>query len=108
MNQHHARVQSRVWRQKPGQPAEIGIHLVGHVEDEIGSGGSAEQRNLLGVLLAIGLTVALVHALAYVEGRHRWGIEPLLLLVTAYGVLYVANALRRATLVCDFLIAAGE
>jgi hypothetical protein len=66
--------------------------------------GTSEQRNLLGVLLAIGLTVALVHALAYVEGRHRWGIEPLLLLITAYGVLYVANALRRVTLVSQLRV----
>jgi hypothetical protein len=60
--------------------------------------GNSEQRNLLGMLLAIGLTVAVVHALAYVEGRHRWGIEPLLLLVTAHGVFAVASTLRHLTL----------
>jgi hypothetical protein len=61
-------------------------------------GGGSEQRNLLGILMAIALTVAIVHALAYVEGRHRWGIEPLVLLLTAHGVFAVAAALRRPAL----------
>ncbi|HEV7665428.1 MAG TPA: hypothetical protein VGQ62_17995, partial [Chloroflexota bacterium] len=55
--------------------------------------GTTEERNLLGMLLTIGLGLAVVHALAYVEGRHRWGIEPLLLLLTARGVFSVAGAL---------------
>jgi hypothetical protein len=60
--------------------------------------GSSEERNLLGVLAAISLTLAMVHALAYVEGRHRWGIEPLLLLLTARGIFVVAGGLRSAAL----------
>jgi hypothetical protein len=59
-------------------------------------GGSAEERNLLGMLAAAALTLAVVHALAYVEGRHRWGIEPLLLLLTARGIFAVASSLRSA------------
>jgi 4-amino-4-deoxy-L-arabinose transferase-like glycosyltransferase len=60
--------------------------------------GSSEERNLLGILVAISLTLAVVHALAYVEGRHRWGIEPLLLLLTARGIFIVAGGLRGAAL----------
>jgi hypothetical protein len=45
------------------------------------------------MLLSISLTLAVVHALSYVEGRHRWGIEPLLLLLTARGLFVLANAL---------------
>lgn len=62
--------------------------------------GSPEAKRLLWMLLWISLTITLIHALAYVEGRHRWGIEPLLLLLTAQGVFAVAPYLRvrvRAT-----------
>lgn len=60
--------------------------------------GSGAERNLVGLLAAISLALAGVHALAYVEGRHRWGIEPLLLLLTARGIFVVANWLRSAAL----------
>jgi hypothetical protein len=56
--------------------------------------GHDEARHLLATLAAIGLTLAVIHALAYVEGRHRWGIEPLLLLLTARGIFASAGALR--------------
>src|SRR5262249_23206559 len=55
--------------------------------------GSPEERNLLGTLPAVSLTLALVQSFAYVEGRHRWGIEPLLLLLTARGLFAAAQAL---------------
>ena len=32
------------------------------------------------------------------EGRHRWGVEPLLLLLTARGIFVVAGSLRNAGL----------
>jgi dolichyl-phosphate-mannose-protein mannosyltransferase len=60
--------------------------------------GSSEERNLLRILAAISLTLAVIHALAYVEGRHRWGVEPLLLLLTARGIFVVAGGLRNAAL----------
>jgi hypothetical protein len=56
--------------------------------------GHDEARYLLATLAAIGLTLAVIHALAYVEGRHRWGIEPLLLLLTARGIFASARASR--------------
>ena len=56
-------------------------------------GGSAEERNLLSTLAAVGFSLAVIHALAYVEGRHRWGLEPLLLLLTARGMVAVLGLL---------------
>ena len=64
--------------------------------------GSSEERELLGMLAAIGLTLSVIHALAYVEGRHRWAIEPLLLLLTARGMFDVAHALRLSGLSAQF------
>jgi hypothetical protein len=58
--------------------AAIGVAIV--------RSGSADARQLLATLAAVGLTLAAVHALAYVEGRHRWGLEPLLLLLSARGI----------------------
>jgi hypothetical protein len=56
--------------------------------------GSRDGRQLLGLLVAVSLTIAAVHALTYVEGRHRWGVEPLLLLLTAQGIFFCAGYLR--------------
>ena len=53
--------------------------------------GTASERTLLATLAAVGFTLAVMHAFSYVEGRHRWGMEPLLLLLTARGML---DALR--------------
>ena len=50
---------------------------------------------LLVTLAVVSLVIASIHALAYVEGRHRWGIEPLLLLLTGHGALYVWDWWRR-------------
>ncbi|HET6315017.1 MAG TPA: hypothetical protein VFG86_01065, partial [Chloroflexota bacterium] len=60
----------------------------------ISRAGSAEARGLLSLLVTISLTISVAHALTYVEGRHRWGIEPLLLLLTAQGAAVAARYLR--------------
>jgi hypothetical protein len=60
----------------------------------IARSGTADERTLLTTILTLGLLLASLHALTYVEGRHRWGIEPLVLLVTARGVFAVASWLR--------------
>jgi len=39
------------------------------------------------LLLMYFLFLTLLHAVYYVEGRHRWTIEPLILIFTAYGIL---------------------
>lgn len=57
--------------------------------------GTADERDLLAVVLTVGLTLAVLHALAYVEGRHRWGVEPLVLLITARGLFSTAAWLRE-------------
>ena len=54
--------------------------------------GGAAERELLTTVMAIALSLALLHALAYVEGRHRWGIEPLLLLFSARGVVALLDS----------------
>lgn len=53
-------------------------------------GGSSEERTLLLTIVSVAMTLAMIHALAYVEGRHRWGIEPLILLLTARGAFTAA------------------
>ena len=60
----------------------------------IARSGTADERMLLTTILALGLILASLHALTYVEGRHRWGIEPLVLLITARGLFVVASWLR--------------
>jgi hypothetical protein len=56
--------------------------------------GNAEQRHVLAVLAAISISIAMVHALTYVEGRHRWGLEPLLLILSAQGAIVIGGWLR--------------
>lgn len=48
--------------------------------------GRREERELLFLVAAVFLAITAIHAVAYVEGRHRWGIEPVLLLLSARGV----------------------
>jgi hypothetical protein len=62
-------------------------------------GGTPQERSLLGMLAAIGFVLAVIHALSYVEGRHRWTVEPLILLLTARGLFATARALRTTELV---------
>jgi hypothetical protein len=57
-------------------------------------GGTPAARDLLWTIGSVSLTIAVLHALAYVEGRHRWGIEPLLLLLAAQGAFSVAGRVR--------------
>jgi len=56
--------------------------------------GTSEERDLLTVVATVAVALAAVHALAYVDGRHRWGIEPLLLLVAARGMFTAATWAR--------------
>jgi hypothetical protein len=55
---------------------------------------NVDEQALLSTLVVIALVLATVHALSYVEGRHRWGIEPLLLLLTARGIFALAGPNR--------------
>jgi Dolichyl-phosphate-mannose-protein mannosyltransferase len=61
--------------------------------------GNPKERSLLGTLAAISFVLAVIHALSYVEGRHRWGVEPLLLLLTARGIFAMARGLSSPAVV---------
>ena len=56
--------------------------------------GTARRDAL--VLWLVMLSVGLFHAVFYVEIRHRWGIEPLLLVFTAGGGAWALHAARLA------------
>lgn len=47
------------------------------------------------VLICLMLTLSLAQSLFFVEGRHRWLIEPLLLVFFSYGVLRTWQEIRR-------------
>jgi hypothetical protein len=61
----------------------------------IARGGTPDERALLTTILTLALMLAVLHAMAYVEGRHRWGVEPLVLLISARGMFEIASWLRR-------------
>ena len=42
--------------------------------------------NVLCILLML-LSISLAQSIFYVEGRHRWAVEPLILIFTAAGIL---------------------
>lgn len=58
-----------------------------------------EPRAQTGIMLALIVSVAFAQSLFYVEGRHRWGVEPLLLIFAASGAVMGARAIgvRRST-----------
>ena len=67
--------------------AIVGLALVGAM--------AMVRRRLNLELLAVGAMIGVVgsmQALFYVEGRHRWAIEPLMLVVAAVGIAEVARA----------------
>jgi len=56
------------------------------------AGRRAEMATLAGLPVVVGLT----QALFYVEGRHRWGIEPIVLVLSAFGAVWAVRRLRGA------------
>lgn len=44
------------------------------------------DKNAVALIFSIPLALSLVQGLCYIEGRHRWEIEPLLLLFAAHGI----------------------
>lgn len=48
-----------------------------------------EVREASLILIAIPVTISLAQSLFYVEGRHRWLVEPLIIIFFAYGVMKV-------------------
>jgi uncharacterized membrane protein YGL010W len=46
------------------------------------------------VALSVALSVALIQSVFYVELRHRWGVEPLVLAASAVGLLRLWTGVR--------------
>lgn len=69
------------------------LALVGIFRGLIHEKGHARGCMLL-VLLYM-LSICLFQSFFYVECRHRWGIEPFLLIFTAYGLVYLVNVLKK-------------
>lgn len=56
----------------------------------LNSGRERTKENSLLLLLLL-FTISLTQSFFYVEGRHRWAVEPLLLIFTAQGLIYTGN-----------------
>jgi 4-amino-4-deoxy-L-arabinose transferase-like glycosyltransferase len=66
-------------------------------------GAEAHTRMVAGMLASAFVTLSVAQSFFYVEGRHRWNIESLLLIVSALGVWTVARHARHLSfrrLVC--------
>jgi 4-amino-4-deoxy-L-arabinose transferase-like glycosyltransferase len=55
-----------------------------------------ESRVTLGLIVSVLLCVSLVQSVFYVELRHRWGVEPLVLAVSAVAVARLWTSVRHA------------
>lgn len=53
------------------------------------------------LLLLFFLSVSVSQSMFYVEGRHRWAIEPMLLIFTANGIIYIKDKIMADS--CKFL-----
>jgi len=47
------------------------------------------------LILLLFLSISFAQSLFYVEGRHRWAIEPLMLIFTANGIINIKNMVKR-------------
>lgn len=47
------------------------------------------------LLLLFFLTISIMQSLFYVEGRHRWAIEPLLLIFSASGLFFFTTSIKK-------------
>lgn len=69
--------------------AGLGVHRI----RQIGPDAVSQAWLLVALLLAL----SLLQSLYYVEGRHRWGVEPLLLVISGGGVAAVCQRFRHAS-----------
>ena len=56
-----------------------------------------EQSDVVQLLVPMLLALSLLQSLYYVEGRHRWAVEPLLLLLTGVGLAWATWGRRSVT-----------
>jgi 4-amino-4-deoxy-L-arabinose transferase-like glycosyltransferase len=68
--------------------AGVGVHRI------LKAGSPAVRQAVL--LVALLLALSLLQSLYYVEGRHRWGVEPLLLVISGGGAAAVYQRLKNA------------
>ena len=55
----------------------------------------SKERALCLMMASFFFAVTLVHALSYIEIRHRWAIEPIFLIYTANGIILSLNRIRK-------------
>ncbi|MBI4355023.1 MAG: glycosyltransferase family 39 protein [Candidatus Omnitrophica bacterium] len=71
----------------------LGLAMVGWVRSV--RAAAPRTRAMAWAMVGLILSVAVAQSLCYVEGRHRWGIEPLLLMFTAGGGAWLVERLRQ-------------
>lgn len=73
-----------------------------------GRAGERDVRVALSLLLGVWMAVGLTQSLFYVELRHRWGVEGLMLVVSAIGILAVLSPRPAPCGVADGAKGTGE
>lgn len=48
-----------------------------------------------GLIVILFIAISFAQSIFYVEGRHRWAIEPLLLIFTAYGLIEIKDRINK-------------
>jgi 4-amino-4-deoxy-L-arabinose transferase-like glycosyltransferase len=56
---------------------------------------SGSKRRISCTIILFFLIVSIAHALYYVDGRHRWTVEPFMLIFTANGISFVLSKLNK-------------
>jgi len=56
------------------------------------TGNMSQVENFVMLLLFV-LSVSFFQSMFYVEGRHRWGIEPMLMLLSGTGIVYLIRSI---------------
>ena len=55
------------------------------------------EREVVAIIILFFAAITLSHALSYIEIRHRWGIEPLVLIFTASGLIYTKERIGKSS-----------
>jgi len=60
------------------------------------SGSDVDARRMTWLLLVFLIVVAFLESLYYVEGRHRWAVEPMLLVLSGAGAGWLLRRRPRS------------
>lgn len=74
------------------------LFAIGGLMVSIGAPGGSSIRAGASLFLLAVLSISMTQSLFYVEGRHRWQIEPLLLVFSAFGILCLLRGLASYSL----------